>query len=105
MRKFQSLRVQSLPLKATQQRVQCLRAACNLSAPAAVERVADHRKPRMCQMHPDLVGASGLQLYPQQSVGAKALLDPIVSNRYAAVVAYRHARANSAMPPDRLIDA
>src|SRR5215470_2124620 len=79
-------------------------------ATASVERVADHRAADMSEMDPDLMGAAGAELGPDQAGDgpqrrAEALLQPVFGQRRpAARLLHRHALAVDRMAADRSLD-
>ena len=68
--------------------------------PAAIYRIADNGITDVRKMYADLVGASGLELHPHQSVGAKSLDDAVVRNGRAPIASHRHTRALRAVASD-----
>ncbi len=96
--------MQRLAAEAIQGGAQFIRSAGRIAAAGTVDGVADDRVTDMRQMHPDLVGTSGLQLRQHLGVGAEALDDPKMCHRRTPIRAHRHLGAGGTVPADRLIN-
>src|SRR3954453_10946332 len=76
----------------------------------AIDAVAHQGMADMGEMHPDLVGAAGLELASQQRrdrlavASLKSLLDLPVGDRLAAALAHRHFLPGMRMTVDRRLD-
>ena len=104
VRKLQARGVQRLAAQALEGLAQARMGLAGQARAAAVHRVADQRQPGMRHVDPDLVGAPGLQAYPQVAVGAVFALDAEVGNGGLARTHHGLALAIARMPADGRID-
>src|SRR5260370_40575740 len=76
----------------------------------AIDAVAEQRMADMGEMHPDLMGAPGLELAGQERrdrlavAPGEGFLDLPVGDRLAAAFAHRHFLPGMRMPVDRRVD-
>ena len=85
-------------------RLPARRAGDPATAPAGVDRVADHRMAGMLEVDPDLMGPAGVELQPQEIHRPEAGGDKGVGPRRPARRLDRHALSVAGVPGERRLD-
>ena len=98
-------RVQGLPRKRSQALSQWLRQPAAADQLRAVGEVPHQRMPEMGEVHPDLMGTTGLKAYSKVRVMPEMLFHPIVGDRLpSAAGQHGHLHPVAGVAPDRSVD-